>query len=174
MEDAIYARCGRGDVAAIKTDSSIWIWGEIWSQEAGYSYYQCPIKVLENAALVTGGLFNHAALLRDGSVWTWGYNYSGNCGVEDLAVFSQPQKVADEVMMVWTGSIKYNIDCQDINELEDFERSLENTIILKNDGSYWICGANAGDEEKVLPVYYETVDYTMICTSEFLPYDGFE
>lgn len=32
-----------------------------------------PVKVLENAVLVTG----YVALLMDGSVWTWEYNYVG-------------------------------------------------------------------------------------------------
>ena len=36
---------------------------------------------------------------------------------------------------------------------------------------YWICGANVGDVEKILPYYYEVVDYPLICTYEFLLYD---
>ena len=52
-----------------------------------------------------------------------------------------------------------------------YEHFLENTIILKKDGSYWICGANVGEEEKVLKYYYEVKDYPLVCTYEFLPYN---
>ena len=48
---------------------------------------------------------------------------------------------------------------------------MENTVIRRSDSSYWICGANVGDEEKVLPVYYEATDFPLVCTSEFLPFD---
>ena len=47
-----------------------WIW---WNLD-GEAYFESkPVKVLENAVLVTG----YVALLMDGSVWTWEYNYVG-------------------------------------------------------------------------------------------------
>lgn len=173
MEDVVYARCGRDDIACMAEDGSVWIWGTIgWNPSISYFEYE-PVEVLQNAVLVTGGLFNHAALLEDGSVWTWGYNYAGNCGVEGGGIVSRPQKVAEDVVMVWTGSIKYNVDCYDITEFEGiYEYDMDdNTIIQKRDGSYWICGANVGNEEKILPVYYEVANWPVICTHEFLPYD---
>jgi len=47
---------------------------------------------------------------------------------------------------------------------------LENTIIRKQDGTYLRCGVGVG-EEKVLPVYHEVIDYTLMCTHEFVPYE---
>lgn len=178
MEDVVYARCGRSDVACLLSDGSIWIWGAIGFIYDGWNYIelhyeQKPVKVLENAVMVTGGLYNHAALLRDGSVWTWGYNYSGNCGVADQDIVPRPQKVAEDVVMVWTASMDDNIDCQDITEFGGmYKEFFENTIIQKKDGSYWICGANVGDEEKIIKYYYEVMDYPLVCTYEFLPYDN--
>ena len=176
MENVIYARCGRDDVACLDEDNNVWIWGVI-----GYDKYPVteiyfeskPVKVLENAVLVTGGLFNHAALLTDGSVWTWGYNYVGNCGVPDKIIVEEPMRVAEDAVMVWTGTTEYNIDCQDISEFGGvYEQQFENTIILKRDGSYWACGVNVGNEEKVLAQYWETSDYPVVCSSEFLPYEN--
>lgn len=96
-------------------------------------------------AFLTGGRFNHAALQSDGSVWTLGYNYTGNCGVLDGITVSTPVKVADDVIMVWTGSTKYNTACKNIADFQgEYERSLENTMIQKSNGSYWICGKDVG------------------------------
>ncbi len=128
---------------------------------------------MNDAVLVTGGMYNHAALTKDGRVWTWGYNYSGNCGIEGATLISSPQLAAEDVVMVWTGTLKNNVDALDISGFDGIcERGLENTIIKKADGTYWICGAGVGSKEKVLPGYYEAVDYTMTCTHEFLPYEG--
>lgn len=176
MENVIYARCGRDDVACLDEDNNVWIWGMI-----GYDRYPVteiyfeskPVKILENAVLVTGGLFNHAALLADGSVWTWGYNYVGNCGVSDKIIVEEPMRVAEDAVMVWTGTTEYNIACQNISEFGGvYEQQFENTIILKRDGSYWACGVNVGNEEKVLARYWETYDYPVVCSSEFLPYEN--
>lgn len=171
LEEVTYARCGRDDIAAIK-DSAVYIWGIIWYQ-TGYEYLAYPTKVLDNALLVTGGMYNHAALLADGSVWTWGYNYTGNCGVSDNPVISLPTKVAEDVLMVWTSRLTNNLNCYDINEVDKhYTRPVENTIIKKTDGSYWICGINVGNVEKVLPIYYEIADFSVVCSSEFHEYNG--
>lgn len=173
MEDVIYARCGGSDVACITEDSSVWIWGVVGYDGSPMYFLPEPVKVLENAAFITGGWYNHAALLTDGSVWTWGNNFSGNCGVPGSGIVGLPTKVAEDVVMVWTDSLEYNIGVYDIKEFGGFnKRGLENTIIQKRDGSYWICGAGVGTEEKVIPFYYETVDYSMVCTHEFLPLEN--
>lgn len=175
MTDVLYACCGRDDVVCIKSDRSVWTWGTVWYENGGYDFRGMPEKILDDAVWVTGGVYNHAALLSNGSVWTWGYNYSGNCGVKNIPLISEPQKVAEGTEMVWTGRTEENVEHENIEDFDGvYERQMENTIIRKTDGTYWICGANIGNEEKVLPVYFETSDYSMICTSEFLPYDNFD
>lgn len=173
LSDVAYARCGRDDIAAIKKDSTVWIWGVLWQQgEGNFNYIDAPKKVLEGAELITGGFFNHAALLDDGSVWTWGYNLTGNCGVAEPRVISEPQKAADQVAMVWTDSMKKNVDCFDIRELDVINKeSMQNTIIQKKDGTYWICGIHIGNEEKTISPYFEMFEYTVICTHKFHPYN---
>ena len=171
MEDVVYARCGRSDVACMKTDDSVWIFGVVGYGADREHFYSYPVKVLENAALVTGGFYNHAALLQDGSLWTWGNNYAGNCGTKGV-VIPEPIKVAENVAMVWTGRTDYNVDCRDFTVFqENYEEERENTVILTADGSYWICGANVGTE-KILPIYYETGNFPMVCSDEFIPWQG--
>lgn len=170
--DVIYACCGRYDVACLTSTGSVWIWGLVWNTNGGGDFRNVPYIILNDAVWITGGFFNHAALLRDGTVWTWGYNYSGNCGIEGPALISEPQKAAEGVEMVWTGRMEENVDCDSIEEFNgEYPRPMDNTVIRRRDGSYWICGANVGDEEKILPVYYEATNYPLVCTSEFLPFD---
>ncbi|MBQ2101883.1 MAG: hypothetical protein II477_12570 [Lachnospiraceae bacterium] len=172
-ENVQIAWCGRGDVACLLEDGSIWIWGTIGIRgRSEFIAQEEPMKVLEDALLVTGGAYNHAALLEDGSVWTWGYNYAGNCGVPDEMIVTTPQKVADEVVRVWTSVERehpYLADMPYVNAKE-----LENTLIEKTDHTLWICGARVGKTQKTLPVYYEAYDYTLTCTHEFLPYQPFD
>lgn len=194
MGDVAIACCGRDDIVCLKEDGTVWTWGVIYAEgniiSHNLDYVHKPKKILENAVLVTGGWFNHAALLQDGTVWTWGYNSAGNCGVAGLAVVSeptmaaegvvmvwtdlavdsypQPDPDADQVAMAWTGSLRYDTNYKNIAELGDiYPRALNNTVIRKADGSYWVCGENVGTEEKV--VRGEVGDYTRICTHEFYP-----
>lgn len=167
MENVVYARCGRYDVSCLLEDGSVWNLGTGMVNGIALA----PEKMLDDAVFITGGLFNHAALLQDGSVWTWGYNYAGNCGVSiwEKVFVRYPVKVAEDVVMIWTSTTKYNVNQTDISEFGgDYERGLENTIILKNDGTYWACGVGLG-EEILLNGYWEVGgDFYLRCTSEFV------
>ena len=190
MENVIYVCCGRDDIACLTEDGAVWVWGTIYFMGSPWSHNECfvekPKKILENAVLVTGGWFNHAALLQDGTVWTWGYNGAGNCGIEEPDLVGEPTMVAEDVVMVWTnfevdnypqpdtediamawtGRKKYNTEYDDITEFDGiYPMSLNNTVIRKSDGSYWVCGENVGTEEKV--VHGAEADYSVICTYEF-------
>ena len=192
MENVKYARCGRDDIVCLTEDGAVWVWGTIYCMGdyllQNVYFVEKPKKVLENAALVTGGWFNHAALLQDGTVWTWGYNSAGNCGVAGLPVISEPAMVAEDVVMVWTdlavsgymqpdaedaamawtGDLKYNTEYNNIAGFDDiYPRFLNNTVIRKADGSYWVCGENVGTKEKV--VHGAEGDYSIRCTYEFYP-----
>ncbi len=73
--------------------------------------------------------------------------------------------------MVWTGSMQLNSDVTDIGQFEGiYPRFMDNTIVQKSDGSYWICGENVGTTEKV--VHGAEADYTVVCSYEFLPYNA--
>lgn len=166
MENVIYARCGTYDVACLLEDGSVWQLGTGMSNGIALE----PEKKLDNAVFITGG-HSHAALLPDGSVWTWGYNESGNCGVsiEEYFFVREPIKVAEDVVMVWTDTTECNVSQTDISEFGGNYRELrDNTIILKNDGTYWACGLGLG-EETLLHGWGEIIeDVYIVCTSEFV------
>ncbi len=172
MENVVYACCGHEDVVCMTESGDVYVWGLIWNDEMyrnSYCFEPQPVLVLANAVLVTGGYYSHAALLNDGTVWTWGYNYAGNCGVSGENYISEPVKVAEDAVMVWTGRVNMNESHQDIADYEsDNHQGLENTIILKSDGSVQACGAIQGAEKKTLASYCAAIDYPLECTSEFV------
>ncbi len=173
MEDVIYARCGGDDVVAIREDKTAWAWGVLCHADENSFYYEEPTQILENVQLVTGGFFNHAALLGDGTVWTWGVNYVGNCGVDDVDGVCTPRQVAEDAVMVWTDNRSADIGCTDITKLQDKEtKKVENTIIKKADGTFWVCGINAGNVEWPIPRYHEVDDTRLICSFEFVQYSA--
>lgn len=179
MENVAYAVCGKDDVVCMLTDGSVWTWGTIWywgdawyENEHGYCFDSAPRKLLENAVYITGGWENHSALLTDGSVWTWGYNYEGNCGAKDVIYLSEPVKVAEDAVMVWTESMEKQETCLDISEYPEINPpTLTNTVLLKRDGTYWACGRGLG-QEKILSAYWERIDNVkMVCSDEFWQID---
>lgn len=189
MENVVYACCGRDDIVCLGQDGTVWTWGTVYMQGNILSqdvyFIAQPKKILENAVLVTGGWFHHAALLEDETVWTWGYNSAGNCGVADTAVIGEPTMVAegavrvwtglaadgypqpdaDTFALVWTGKQRYTVPDEIGESGGDYPRFLNNTVIQKADGSYWVCGENVGTEEKV--VHGAEGDYSVVCTHEF-------
>ncbi len=177
LENVVYARCGRDDIAALDDKGNVWNWGTTCYLDMKHFYYvKDPRIVLTDAVFLTGGYYNHAALRRDGTVWTWGYNDTGNCGIENTEVVVLPTKAADHVTMVWTDQREDNPYCNDISLLrEKYEAGPQNTLIEKEDGSKWICGSFVGSEEKSIPVYYgSSFRYSIPCTNEFLPYESYQ
>lgn len=111
--------------AAIKTDSSLWMWGGIFAiglDSTGSGYQTTPKKVMDDVAQVScGGNFT-AVVKTDGSLWTWGYGYNGTLGNGAEANSSTPQKIMDDVAQVSCGA--------------DFAAA------VKTDGSLWTWGSN--------------------------------
>ena len=143
-------------------------WDKYVNQE--HYYISEPYLLMENVIYARCGRDDIVCLKQDGTVWTWGYNSAGNCGVADAAVVHEPTMVAEDVVMVWTGSLKYNVECQDIAEIDGFyPKYLNNTVIRKADGSIWICGENVGTEEKM--VSGAEGEYSIVCTNEFQLYE---
>lgn len=145
-----------------------------------------PILLMENVAYARCGRDDVVCQKEDGTVWTWGDNSAGNCGVADLFVVSKPTMVAEDVAMVWTdlaidsypqpneediamawtGKLKYNSEYNHIAEFNDiYPKYLNNTVIRKTDGSYWVCGENVGTQEKLVSGIEG--DYSIVCTDQF-------
>lgn len=86
----------------------------------------------------------------------------------DLAVNGFTQPNTEDAIGAWNGNLKYNIEYDNIAEFEGiYPRYLNNTVIRKADGSYWVCGENVGTEERT--VQGAEGEYSVTYTHEFNP-----
>lgn len=116
-------------MVAIKTDGSLWTWGQRLisanSTDGSYSYTMQtePSSFIGSDVLaVSSGYMHHAIIKRDGSLWMWGRQLCGEFGNNSTTASAQPVKVMDGVKSVSCG--------------------LQTTAIVKTDGSLWMCGRN--------------------------------
>ena len=100
-------------VAVIKTDGTLWTWGE--SQPT-------PTNVLEDVSSIAVGIDYVEAVKSDGTLWAFGNNTFGQIGNGTTSASLTPIKVMEDVTEVASGG--------------------QTTIINKQNGSVWTWGRN--------------------------------
>ncbi|WP_449240906.1 RCC1 domain-containing protein [Desulfoscipio gibsoniae] len=135
MDNAAAVSLGMNHTAAVKTDGSLWMWGDNEYGQLGDGSRKTsafPVKVLDDVAAVNCGSHHTAAVKTDGSLWMWGDNgqgalgngYVGNKMIDqgrgDFPVQTIPVKIMSDVTTVSGGTL--------------------HTIIVKTDSSVWVCG----------------------------------
>ena len=119
--------------AAIKTDGSLWLWGNIRCGELGNNSTLAnalsPIREItssSNWCTVSIGRFRTSAVKTDGTLWSWGGNFCGQLGVWDTVDRSSPVRErlsATNWCQVSAGPGGH-------------------TAAVKTDGTLWTWGAN--------------------------------
>src|SRR5207248_3448233 len=86
LQDATAVACGDDHNMALKSDGTVWVWGDNSYGQLGTGYGDwwnpVPAQVprLPKIVAVTGGSEHSLALGADGSVWAWGLNDQGCVG----------------------------------------------------------------------------------------------
>lgn len=122
-----YVSCGSNYAAAIKTDGTLWMWGDNTSGQLGNNtviHRSSPVQTVaggNNWATVRCVGSITAALKKDGTLWCWGLNTDGSLGDNTTVNRSSP------VQTIAFGTDWILADCQ---------------FGLKKDGTLWGWGTN--------------------------------
>lgn len=145
MEDVAVVDCNISYTAALKTDGTLWTWGNIthgnlgnghtWNATRGTAACQTvPVKIMDDVRLMRCGPDHMAAIKTDGSLWVWGDNDTGALGNNGEYDQTIPQVYPLPDSKVQTVPVKV------MDGVEDVWCPADYTVIEKTDGSIWCCG----------------------------------
>jgi alpha-tubulin suppressor-like RCC1 family protein len=127
--------CGQLHTAAIKTDGTLWTWGNNSNGRLGdntITTRSIPVTTFAGGTnwkqVSCGGYFT-SAIKTDGTLWTWGLNTSGQLGVNDTNDRTTPVQVFGSA-----------------NNWKQVSCGLNHTAAIKTDGTLWTWGFNANAE----------------------------
>lgn len=174
LENVAYVRAGRECIVALDRDQNVWWWGQYCGTYHTRAYdnrdyeksveddtnpakmlYTRPRKILENCIYVTTGSMTGAAISAEGSLYTWGRNLLGECGtlVTDDEFVRTPQKVLDDVRMVWVEEIAGNSKAQEIPRIGRYDTNYHfNLFAQRTDGTIVGVGKDLGAQERIIHV----------------------
>ena len=124
--------CGQYHTAAIKTDGTLWTWGQNNFGQLGdntVAAKSSPVQTIAagtNWKQVSSG-YNHTAVIKtDGTLWLWGRNSVGALGDNTVAAKSSP------VQTIAAGTNWKQVGC-----------GSNHTAAIKTDGTLWLWGYNS-------------------------------
>ena len=136
ISDVIDIECGSEFTLALKSDGTVWAWGDNYYGQIGNNKPSYPaeepspvhIAGLTNITSVSAGHDHALALKSDGTVWSWGDNSSYALGNGTIIDSYVPIQV--------TG----------INNAVEVEAGANTSFIIRADGTLWELGdANGGN-----------------------------
>ena len=123
--------CGYYYTAAIKTDGTLWTWGQNNNGQLGDNTLTNRSSPVTTAAggtnwkQVACGYYHTTAIKTDGTLWTWGYNFFGQLGNNNTVSYSSP-------VTTIAGGINWSqVSC-----------GFMHTTAIKTDGTLWTWGKN--------------------------------
>ena len=125
MDNVVAVAAGDNHSLALKTDGSVWAWGENRYGQLGDGTNNdrlAPVYVTDGAVAISSRGNLSAAVKADGSLWCWGWNTVGQLGDGTGVERNAPVKIMDNVLEVSLG--------------------LVHSLAAKADGSLWAWGTN--------------------------------
>ena len=123
---------GYAHTAAIKTDGTLWLWGDNTYGQLGdntTTNRSSPVQTIAAGITwkqVSAGHAHTAAIKTDGTLWLWGYNFLGQLGDNTIISKSSPVQIA-------SGGTTW----------KQVNSGYYHTAGIKNDGSLWLWGDNS-------------------------------
>ncbi|NJN78671.1 MAG: hypothetical protein HC803_10400 [Saprospiraceae bacterium] len=126
---AISEGCAANHTLAIKSDSTVWAWGnnefgQVTGPESKNEAFPIKINKLKNIVQVAAGKSHSIALMSDGTVWTWGGNKYGQLGLGNEIDQNIVRKVPN------------------LKGIIAIAAGANHTLALKDDGTVWTWGRN--------------------------------
>ena len=128
--------------AVLKTDGTVWTWGNNTYGQLGNGNVENvstmePNKVLgvngegylENIKQISAGAYTVAAVTSDGKVASWGRNTYGQLGNNSTTNSGVPVYLTD-------------VDGNEITNIKQVSAGSSHLLALANDGTVWACGLN--------------------------------
>src|ERR1035437_176055 len=152
--------CGYFHSLAVKSDSTVWTWGnnqygQLGNGSTNTTGCNCvstlaQVNGLTGVIAVAGGHFHSLALKKDGTVWAWGYNIHGQLGNGNNNESYVPIQVSG------------------LNNVVAISAGWEHSMALKSDGTVWEWGYNLygqlGNGDELNAVKKPLVQVTILCS----------
>jgi len=131
LQDAVAITAGADYSVALKSDGTVWTWGNNSSSQLGYgvgnSSTANQIPSFTNVTAISSGQYYHTVALKgDNTVWEWGFSIFGDGGAGGETQSAVPIQV---------------IGLTDVTAIAG---GPANGHALKTDGTIWAWGSNSG------------------------------
>jgi len=122
------------NTAAIKTDGTLWIWGQnnygnLGNNTSGFAYRSSPVQLGTETNWASVSVNTHVLGLKtDGTIWSWGNNDAGQLGIGNIAFVNSHRSSPVQI-----GTL---------NNWSKIFAGLRSSLAIKTDGTLWAWGYN--------------------------------
>ena len=157
MDNVATFSCGAAHAAAVKTDGTLWVWGDNGAYqlgnggkgnllEDGWVYQTVPYKLADNVVSVSCGSDFTAFIKSDGSLW--GCGTTSLIGVKGAGDYKKP----------FSGRTYQTVPLKMMDDIKMVSCGHTHMAAIKTDGTLWTWGSNnqgqLGSAVYLLGMYY--------------------